>query len=58
MCTLKDTYLYYSSDCFSVNQAFTVAVVSLINLCREMEFLPPAFFAAVNMLFLLDVRSH
>ena len=58
MCTLKDTSLYYSSDCFSVSQAFPVDVVSLISLCREMEFLPPAFFATVNVLFLLDEGTH
>lgn len=51
MCTLKDTSQYYSSHCFSVCQAFSVGVVSLISLYREMEFLPLAFFATVKMLF-------
>jgi len=54
MCTLKDTFLYYSSDCFSVNQALPVDVMSLISLCRETEFLLLAFFDTVNLLFLLD----
>lgn len=52
MYSLKDTYFYDSSDCFSINQAFPVDMVNVISLCSKMEFDPFAFCVAFNVLFL------
>lgn len=58
MHALKDTSFCDSSDCFSINQAFPVDLVSVISLCSKTEFDPFAFFVAVNVLFLFVEGGH